>query len=526
MSDTPTIDHWIDGKRWEGTGERTQPGLRPGHRRGGRRGAAGLGGRRRHHRRLGPGRVRLVALGVAHQAHRRAVRLPRGARTAARRSWPRSSPPSTARCSPTPAARCSAASRWSTSPAASRSCSRAATPSRRRPTSTCTRSASRSASPSGITPFNFPAMVPLWMCPVAIACGNAFILKPSERDPGAVAAAGRAVGRGRPARRRVQRAARATPRRSTPCSSTPASTPRRFVGSTPDRPPRVRDGGPHRQAGAGARRRQEPHDRAARRRPRRGRRRRGERRLRLGRRAVHGHLGRRGRRPGGRRAGGRDRRARTRTVVVGDGRSPDAEMGPLVTAVHRDKVRGYVDAGEAEGAVVVVDGRDLSVDGRPDGLLARARPCSTRSTTEMSVYRDEIFGPVLCVVRVPTPTTRRSQLVERQRLRQRRGHLHPRRRRRPAVHLRGRGRHGRRQRADPGADGVLLVRRVGRVALRRHPRARRRGRALLHAWQGGHDPLGRPRDPRPRPRLPHPRPDDPTPSWRRPSRSTHERGRP
>jgi malonate-semialdehyde dehydrogenase (acetylating)/methylmalonate-semialdehyde dehydrogenase len=76
-------------------------------------------------------------------------------------------------------------------------------------------------------------------------------------------------------------------------------------------------------------------------------------------------------------------------------------MGPLVTGAHRDKVASYVDAGVQEGAELVVDGRDPQVDGEQDGfwlgptLFDRVRP-------EMSIYTDEIFGPVLSVVRVPS----------------------------------------------------------------------------------------------------------------------------
>ena len=102
-------------------------------------------------------------------------------------------------------ARCSAAWRWWSSPAGSRSCSRASTPTRSRPASTCSRSASRWGWSPGITPFNFPAMVPMWMYPVAIACGNTFVLKPSERDPSASLFVAELWQRGRPAGRRVHR---------------------------------------------------------------------------------------------------------------------------------------------------------------------------------------------------------------------------------------------------------------------------------------------------------------------------------
>ena len=70
---------------------------------------------------------------------------------------------------------------------------------------------------AGITPFNFPAMVPMWMFPIALACGNTFVLKPSEKDPSAVAAAGRAAGRGRACRTACSTSCTATRRRWTPC---------------------------------------------------------------------------------------------------------------------------------------------------------------------------------------------------------------------------------------------------------------------------------------------------------------------
>ena len=76
---------------------------------------------------------------------------------------------------------------------------------------------------AGITPFNFPCMVPMWMFPVAIACGNSFILKPSERDPSPSIFMAELLQRGRPARRACSTSSRATRSRSTRCSSTPTS---------------------------------------------------------------------------------------------------------------------------------------------------------------------------------------------------------------------------------------------------------------------------------------------------------------
>jgi malonate-semialdehyde dehydrogenase (acetylating)/methylmalonate-semialdehyde dehydrogenase len=92
---------------------------------------------------------------------------------------------STARSSPTPRAKSSVASTSSNSPAVSRSCSRATTPNRSPPASTTGLLRQPLGVVAGITPFNFPVMVPMWMFPVAIACGNTFVLKPSETDPSA-----------------------------------------------------------------------------------------------------------------------------------------------------------------------------------------------------------------------------------------------------------------------------------------------------------------------------------------------------
>ncbi|MEX2503589.1 MAG: aldehyde dehydrogenase family protein, partial [Egicoccus sp.] len=86
-------------------------------------------------------------------------------------------------------------------------------------------------------------------------------------------------------------------------------------------------------------------------------------------------------------------------LTVGPGTDPASEMGPLVTREHRDRVAGYVGTGGEEGAEVVVDGRDLVVDGAEEGFWLG--PCLLdRVTPDMTVYRDEIFGPVLSVVRV------------------------------------------------------------------------------------------------------------------------------
>ena len=91
---------------------------------------------------------------------------------------------------------------------------------------------------------------------------------------------------------------------------------------------------------------------------------------------------------------------RARALKVGPGTDPQAEMGPLVTRAHLDKVRGYVELGVEEGAELAVDGRGLSLQGYENGYFLG--PCLfDRVEPEMRIYKEEIFGPVLSVVRVP-----------------------------------------------------------------------------------------------------------------------------
>jgi malonate-semialdehyde dehydrogenase (acetylating)/methylmalonate-semialdehyde dehydrogenase len=91
-------------------------------------------------------------------------------------------------------------------------------------------------------------------------------------------------------------------------------------------------------------------------------------------------------------------KSRMAKIVTGDG-TQGSDMGPLVTAVHRDKVASYIEAGAKEGATVVVDGRNLKVDG--DGFFL-GPTLLDNVTAKMSVYTDEIFGPVLSIIRVNT----------------------------------------------------------------------------------------------------------------------------
>jgi malonate-semialdehyde dehydrogenase (acetylating)/methylmalonate-semialdehyde dehydrogenase len=249
---------------------------------------------------------------------------------------------------------------------------------------------------AGITPFNFPAMVPLWMFPIAIACGNAFVLKPSERDPGAslllaelLASAGAPDG--------VLNVVQGDREAVDALLSHPEVDAVSFVGSTPVARHVYASAASHGkrvQALGGAKNHMvvladADLDLAA--------------DAAIG--AAYGSAGERcmavsvvvAVEPTGDALVAR-LAARARALRVGDGAQPGSEMGPLVTREHRDRVAGYVARGLAEGAELVVDGRGLRVEGRPDGFFLG--PCLfDHVDPSMLVYRDEIFGPVLCVVR-------------------------------------------------------------------------------------------------------------------------------
>ena len=248
---------------------------------------------------------------------------------------------------------------------------------------------------AGITPFNFPCMVPMWMFPVALACGNAFILKPSERDPSApLFIAELLTQAGLPAGvfnvvngdKEAVDALLDPPRRQ-------GGELRRLDA---DRALHLCDRHRERQARAGARRREEPRDHHARRRHRHGGRRADGRGLRLGRRALHGDLGggagRRGdREPADREARPEDRGAEDRPGVA----TAPSDMGPLVTAQHLAKVKGYVDQGEKEGAKLVVDGRGFKApQGYENGYFIGGS-LFDGVTPDMTIWKEEIFGPVL-----------------------------------------------------------------------------------------------------------------------------------
>ena len=252
---------------------------------------------------------------------------------------------------------------------------------------------------AGITPFNFPAMVPMWMFPVAIACGNTFVLKPSERDPSCslrLAALAKEAGLPDGVLNVVHGDRVAVDALLTHPDVAAVS----FVGSTPVAKHIYSTAAAHGkrvQALAGAKNHMVVMPDA-------------DMGLTvdalLG--AAYGSAGERcmaisvavtvG------RAGDEliDRLApRVRALAIGPGTQPNVEMGPLVTREHLNRVKGYVDLGVTEGARLVVDGRGFSVPGHEKGFFLGG--CLfDHVTPEMRIYQEEIFGPVLCVVRVDT----------------------------------------------------------------------------------------------------------------------------
>ncbi len=252
---------------------------------------------------------------------------------------------------------------------------------------------------AGITPFNFPAMVPLWMFPNAVACGNTFVLKPSERDPSAprfIVELAQEAGFP-PGVVNLINGDKVAVDRLLEHSDVKAVS---FVGSTPIAKYVYATGAAHGkrvQALGGAKNHMivlpdADIDLAADA-------------------AVSAAYG----------SAGERCMAISVVVAVGDvaddlveaikkripdlnigpGDNPSSEMGPLITEEHRDRVAGYIETGSTEGAQVVVDGREQQFDG--EGFFLGASLIDD-VTTDMTVYRDEIFGPVLSVVRVDTYT--------------------------------------------------------------------------------------------------------------------------
>jgi len=250
---------------------------------------------------------------------------------------------------------------------------------------------------AGITPFNFPCMVPMWMFPIALACGNTFVLKPSERDPTPPMLLARLLQQaGLPDG--VFNVVHGDKEAVDVLLDDPRVQAVSFVGSTPIAEyiyARGSAAGKRVQALGGAKNHMvvmpdADLDQAA--------------NALLG--AGYGSAGERC-------------MAISVAVCVGDatadaliaklkpmveglrigpGHEGNPDMGPLVTGEHRDKVRGYVDLGVAEGAQLVVDGRGLKVDGHDQGFYLGG--CLfDRVGAGMRIYREEIFGPVVCIVR-------------------------------------------------------------------------------------------------------------------------------
>jgi len=247
-----------------------------------------------------------------------------------------------------------------------------------------------------ISPFNFPAMVPMWFFPVAIACGNTVVVKPSEKDPSAAMfmaqlwkEAGLPDG--------VFNVVHGDKEVVDALLVHPGIKSISFVGSTPIARYVYETGtkaGKRVQALGGAKNHMivlpdcdlELAADAA----------------------INAGFGSAGERcmaisaivavePIGNALVARIK-SRMAKIVTGDG-TQGSDMGPLVTAVHRDKVASYIEAGAKEGATVVVDGRNLKVDG--DGFFL-GPTLLDNVTSKMSVYTDEIFGPVLSIIRVNT----------------------------------------------------------------------------------------------------------------------------
>jgi malonate-semialdehyde dehydrogenase (acetylating)/methylmalonate-semialdehyde dehydrogenase len=249
---------------------------------------------------------------------------------------------------------------------------------------------------AGITPFNFPAMVPLWMFPVAIACGNTFVLKPSEKDPSAsvrMAELLKEAGLPDGVLNVVHGDAEAVNAILDHAGIQAVS----FVGSTPIARhvySRATQHGKRVQALGGAKNHavvlpdanlETAADAIA------G--------------AAYGSAGERCMAISAVVAVGPIAdplvgalTQRAKKLKVGPGLADGMDMGPLVTREHRARVKGYVDAGVAEGAELVVDGRDLAIAGHEGGFFL-GPTLFDRVTPSMSIYRDEIFGPVLIVLR-------------------------------------------------------------------------------------------------------------------------------
>lgn len=253
---------------------------------------------------------------------------------------------------------------------------------------------------AGITPFNFPAMVPLWMYPIAIACGNTFVLKPSERDPSAVNLvaeifheAGLPEG--------VLNVVHGDKTAVDTILESPVVQAVSFVGSTPIAEYVYQQGtaaGKRVQALGGAKNHMVVMPDAD---------------LNQAAEALMGAgFGSAGERcmavsvavPVGEETA--DKLVEklvpmVEALKVGPSDDPDAEMGPVITREAKERISGLIDSGVNQGAELLVDGRNLSLQGYEDGYFLGGS-LFDRVKTDMDIYQQEIFGPVLSVVRAKT----------------------------------------------------------------------------------------------------------------------------
>jgi len=253
---------------------------------------------------------------------------------------------------------------------------------------------------AGITPFNFPAMVPLWMYPLALTCGNTFVLKPSERDPGAaMLVAELAHEAGLPDG--VLNVVNGDKTAVDALLTDPRVKAVSFVGSTPVAEYVYTTGtanGKRVQALGGAKNHaivmpDADMDNVV--------------SSLMG--AAYGSCGERCMAISVAVAVG-NQTADTLVdkltdalagLTVGPGNDPHSNMGPLITQAHLEKVRGYLEIGVGEGAELIVDGRTTPLPPQNEGFFLG--PCLfDRVTPDMRIYQEEIFGPVLCVLRAET----------------------------------------------------------------------------------------------------------------------------
>ena len=250
---------------------------------------------------------------------------------------------------------------------------------------------------AGITPFNFPAMVPMWMYPAAIACGNAFILKPSERDPSAPMLAWNLfMEAGLP--EGILQVVHGDKEMVDGILDHPDVKAVSFVGSTPIAEyvyQRGTKAGKRVQALGGAKNHMiimpdADLDQAA--------------DALMG--AGYGSAGERCMAisvavPVGKATADAlvaKLKPRVESLKIGPATDKDAEMGPVVTKMHRDKILGYIDSGVEQGAELVVDGRGFSLQGYENGYYVGGT-LFDNVEPDMKIYKEEIFGPVLSVVR-------------------------------------------------------------------------------------------------------------------------------